>query len=240
MIKLVFGAGNAKLGKEIGTFSLPSGFTCPSASECLSRAHKITGKITDGSATVFRCFSASQEATFPNVRKSRWENFDALKAVGSDVSALVEFISANLPKQNIIRIHVGGDFYSQAYFDAWLGVAKNNPAKTFYAYTKSLDYWVARKHLIPPNFKLNASRGGRKDYLIADYGLKFAEVVFTEEEAASKGLEIDHDDLRAFAQDKSFALLLHGVQPKGSAASDALKILKRQGKTGYSSKGATQ
>ena len=30
------------------TFSLPSGYSCPGASECLSKADKDTGKITDG------------------------------------------------------------------------------------------------------------------------------------------------------------------------------------------------
>ena len=236
MNKLTFGIGNAKLGKEIATFSLPSGFTCPGALNCLSKANKETGKITDGAETTFRCFSASQEATFPNVRRSRWENFDTLKTFGADFSAMADFIGANLPKQNIVRIHVAGDFYSQAYFDAWLEVAKRNPAKTFYAYTKSLGFWIQRKAEIPANFKLNASRGGRNDELIAAHGLKFAEVVFTEAEAAEKGLEIDHDDAHAFAQDNSFALLLHGIQPKGSKAGEALKVLKKQGKGSYPSK----
>ena len=234
---LTFGNGNAKLGKTIATFSLPSGFTCPGALECLSKANRETGRITDGAETVFRCFSASQEATFPNVRRSRWENFDTLKTFGADFSAMADFIGANLPKQNIVRIHVAGDFYSQAYFDAWLEVAKRNPAKTFYAYTKSLGFWIQRKAEIPANFKLNASRGGRNDELIATHGLKFAEVVFTEAEAAEKGLPIDHDDTHAFLQDKSFALLLHGVQAAGSKAGEALKVLKRLGKGGYSAKG---
>lgn len=237
--ELTFGKGNAKLGKEIATFSIPSGYTCPMALHCLSKADKVTGRITDGAETLFRCFSASQEATFPNVRKSRWANFEALRAVASNVSTLSDLISANLPKQNIIRIHVAGDFYAQAYFDAWLEVAKRNPSKTFYAYTKSLNFWVARLNEIPSNFKLNASRGGRNDELIAKHGLKFAEVVFSEAQAVEKGLLIDHDDSLAFLQNCSFALLLHGVQPKGTKAGEALKVLKKLGKGGYSAKGKT-
>jgi hypothetical protein len=34
---LKFGIGNAKLGKAIHTFTLPSGYTCPGAEKCLSR-----------------------------------------------------------------------------------------------------------------------------------------------------------------------------------------------------------
>lgn len=230
MNKLTFGIGNAKLDKTIATFSLPSGFTCPGALNCLSKANKETGKIADGAQTVFRCFSASQEALFPNVREARWNNFEALKPFGADYSAMADFIGANLPKEKIVRIHVAGDFYSQAYFDAWLEVAKRNPAKVFYAYTKSLNFWIQRKAEIPANFKLNASKGGRNDELIATHGLKFAEVVYSEAEAVAKGLEIDHDDGHAFAQDNSFALLIHGTQPAGSEAGKALQLIKKANK----------
>ena len=33
---------------KIYTISLPSGYTCPFAVDCLSKADRITGKITDG------------------------------------------------------------------------------------------------------------------------------------------------------------------------------------------------
>ena len=54
---------------EIYSFSLPSGYTCPFAVDCLSKADRVTGKITDGRDTLFRCFSASDEARSPNARK---------------------------------------------------------------------------------------------------------------------------------------------------------------------------
>jgi len=233
---LTFAVGNAKLGKEIATFSLPSGYTCPSAHLCLSKADRVTGKISDGEKTEFRCFSASQEAVFPAVRLSRWNNFEALKALGADYSRIASLIEKSLPVQDIVRLHVAGDFYSQAYFDAWIEVAKNNPTKTFYTYTKSLSYWIKRKNEIPQNLKLNASKGGKHDNLITEHSLKFAEVVLTEQEAIDKGLSIDHDDSHAFAQDSSFALLIHGTQPKGSKAGVALSALRKQGKGGYGKK----
>ena len=106
------------------------------------------------------------------------------------------------------------------------------PDRLFYAYTKSLQYWLKYKewteHL--PNFILTASRGGRDDHLIAEHNLRESVVVFSEEEAYNGGLEIDHDDSHAARPDlaqNNFALLIHGVQPKGSEASEALKILKR-------------
>lgn len=227
---LKFTNGNAKLEKGIWSFSIPSGFTCPFAKDCLSKANRETGKITDGKHTEFRCFSASQESVFPNVRRSRWNNFDLLK--GKSLSDMSNLILSSLPKNaKKIRIHVGGDFFSQTYFDAWLAVAQSMPSIVFYAYTKSVKYWIARLDKVPSNFVLTASRGTKDDSLIDQFNLRCAEVVFSEEEASNKGLEIDHDDSHAYTQGPSFALLIHGVQPAGSKASKAKSKLK--GKSSY-------
>ena len=60
--------------------------------------------------------------------------------------------------------------------------------------------------------------------------MKEAVVVFSEEEAAKLGLEIDHDDSLAIENNgHSFALLLHGTQKAGSDASQAQKIMKAKG-----------
>ena len=81
---------------------------------------------------------------------------------------------------------------------------------------------------------LTASRGGKYDDMIDLHGWKEALVVYSEQEAIDKGLEIDHDDTHAAFGKDNFALLIHGTQPKGSAASAALSKLRKQGKGGYS------
>ena len=89
------------------------------------------------------------------------------------------------------------------------------------------------------NFVLTASYGGRDDHMIDQFNLRSAKVVFSEAEANSLGLDIDHDDSHAANpawRDNSFALLVHGTQPAGSEAATALKELK--GKGSYSRKGA--
>lgn len=231
------GKGNAKLEKLKGiiyTFSLPSGWTCPSAKDCLSKAVLENGtyRIKDGKDTKFRCFSATQEVVYKAVREQRQHNFDLLRKY-KDANSMACLIETSLPDNaTIIRIHVGGDFFNKEYMKAWMQVAENNPEVTFYAYTKSVNYWAEFLNKIPKNLKLNASKGGKHDDLIEKYGLKYAEVVYTEQEAKDKGLEIDHDDSHAFLQDKPFALLLHGVQPKGSIAAQALKDLKGVGSYG--------
>ena len=77
---------------------------------------------------------------------------------------------------------------------------------------------------------LTASRGGRLDHLIDQHNLRESKVVFSEAEADALGYEIDHTDEHAAIpaiRSESFALLLHGTQPKGSEAAEALKILKK-------------
>lgn len=242
---LKFARGNAKLGKNVHTFSLPAGFSCPGALECLSKADKVTGKLTDGSQNKFRCFSASAENQYPNVRQSRWHNFDLLRNCESSLD-MFNLIRASLPKKcEIVRIHVSGDFFSQMYFDAWASIASAFQKIKFYAYLKSTPFWVNKlsslgngytKTNYNRNFILTASRGGRYDYLIDQFHLREAKVVFSKKEAKTLGLAIDHDDSHAMKFGKSFALLLHGQQPKGSEASKALQNLKNVGINGYSRK----
>ena len=219
-----------KLGLTLKTFTLPAGHTCPGAKDCLSRADRQTGKIQDGPDTQFRCFAASAEATYPSLRQMVWSNFELVRAAlknGADSCA--DLIEKSLPKKfDIMRVHVGGDYFSREYLMAWIEVAKRNPSKVFYSYSKSLHLF--KQFALPENLVLTASRGGKYDDLIDLHGWKEAVVVYSEKEADELGLEIDHNDSHAAFGKESFALLIHGTQPKGSAASQALQAIKRKAK----------
>ncbi len=225
MTLLKFGKGNAKLDKTIATFSLPAGWTCPGASLCMARANRETGKIADGPLQQFRCFAATAESAYTNVRESRWHNFDLLK--GKTRDEMSKLILESLPDTTIIRIHVSGDFFNESYFGAWLDVAVARPDIKFYAYTKSIPMWKRFADSIPANLVLTASEGGKFDAQIN--GFKRAKVVFSEEQAAALGLAIDHDDSHAYDGNESFALLLHGTQAKGTVAAKALSALRHEG-----------
>ena len=229
------------LGEKIGratakvySFDSLSGVDCPFAFLCKSQAEEQedgSRRIKDGPDTKFRCFSASQEVLFTNTYKSRKRNHDAIHSLETS-DDMADALCAALPKDaRVIRIHVSGDMFSHKYFLAWCKVAERNDNVLFYAYTKSLVYWVRSRDRVPSNLVLTASYGGRNDELIAQHGLRSAKVVFSEQEAADLGLEIDHDDNHACDPAKAnqdFALLIHGVQPKGSEAAAALKILKQK------------
>jgi hypothetical protein len=227
METIKFTIGNAKLGNHIAIFSLPAGYSCPMADKCLAFANVKTGKITDGKQAIFRCYAAMSEALFPNVRKLRWQNFNALQ--GKKKSEMIKIILNSLPKQQYVRIHQSGDFFSQVYFDSWIEIAKMNPDQIFYAYTKCLGFWVKRLNEIPDNLRLVASKGGKQDALIEKYKLRYVQVVYSEQEAQDLGLPIDHDDSHAYKYNMNFSLLIHSIQKAGSMAAKAKSALKGKG-----------
>lgn len=260
MDKLKFSHANAKtvgllevpaisnflVKRKVYSLDLLSGYTCPMAKDCLSKAvvqADGSRRIQDGPHTKFRCFSASQEVQYKNTFAARKYNFDLIRHAGT-VARIASAIERSMPRNlGVCRIHVAGDFFNQRYFDAWLAVAKNNPDRLFYAYTKNLPCWIRRRSQVDnlDNFVLTASYGGKKDDIIGRYNLRFAQVVYSVDEAIDLKLPIDHDDSHAAnpsTQTNSFALLIHGTQPKGSEASVALKALKGAGS--YSRKGGAK
>ena len=223
-----------KNGRKVYSFDLLSGHSCPFAKDCLAKVviqDDGSKKLVDGPDTEYRCFSASQEVVFPGVYNARSKNFEALR--GKTKEQIFSILESELPKDaGVIRIHVAGDFFNAEYFKAWVGLAILNPEILFYAYTKSLPYWVNNRDLIPENMILTASRGGRMDHLIEEDNLRSVKVVFSQYQARKLRLQIDHDDSHAAIPAKAgkdFALLIHGQQKAGSEASKAISVLRKKG-----------
>lgn len=245
---LTFSKGNAKLGKQTLIFNLPAGRTCPGALYCKSFAVvDANGKrsIQDGNETIFRCFAASSEVQYDGAFRSRLEN---LNTISEYLQNGVEFAASQLNvalqhyrtrNTELIRIHESGDFYSIDYLRSWIRVAEMNPDLKFYCYSKSLLIFLDVK--LPENFYMTASYGGKWDYLIDEgFFTRYSKVVMNEEEAESKGLEVDHDDSHCFG-DKPFALLVHGTQPKGSATGAAIRQRRKNNQfSGYNKKNTLQ
>ena len=219
--------------RKIYSLDLLSGWSCPGACDCLAKVHDLDGKrkLKDGPKTQFRCFSASQEVVYPPVYNARLYNFNILRGC-CGVTKCRDMILQSIPTDlGILRYHVGGDFFKLAYLRAAIEVAEAHPDRLFYAYTKSLphlskiDMQDPSSGIIRPNFLITTSRGGKYDYLIGN--TRTATVVYDDHQAG--GLPIDHDDSHAATVGGSFALLLHGVQPKGSNASKVLAQLKGRG-----------
>lgn len=219
--------------------SLPAGYTCPFADKCKTLVprdrEKLHGKLVQDLGDM-RCYAGSEEARYPAAQKMRWRNRDLLDQFDKEgkinlILKSLKHFEQNHGPINVFRIHESGDFYDMEYFDAWLEVARRKPDTIFYAYTKSLPFWVKRLGKIPDNMKLIASVGGKRDDLINKHELKHAVVVNSPEEAKKLKLPIDIDDTLAYNQDGNFALLIHGAQKAGTEKSKAAyrnrEILKK-------------
>jgi hypothetical protein len=210
-------------------FSLPAGYTCPFADICKTLTPKDRKKIDNKLIQRYgeiSCYAAGEEARYPPTQNARWRNYDLLKKM--DYQGKVDLILKSLKyyEQNeglitLFRIHGSGDFYSLEYFDVWAEVARQRPDIIFYAYTKSLPFWIIRKYDLPDNLKLVASIGGKRDELITKHKLRNARVVNSPEEAKKLKLKIDIDDTLAHSSDEDFALLIHGTQKAGTEEAKA-------------------
>ena len=116
--------------RKIYSLDLLSGYSCPFAKACLSKAtvdENGKRKIKDGKDNEFRCFSASQEVQYTNVYNSRKHNYDLLLKQSDNMDLL---LMDSLPKNaGIVRIHVAGDFFNPEYMSAWWTVAYLNPKR---------------------------------------------------------------------------------------------------------------
>ena len=176
-------------------WNLPAGHTCPFAKECKVLVDQETGKYTREGAGSFRCYASSAER-FPAVRKHRWSNYNFILSGGVPV----------IPdKCKHVRIHASGDFFSQDYFNTWIQICKDNLDIEFWAFTKSIRFWVDRLSYIPFNLTLTASYGGADDALIKKYNLKNTRVFQSREEAGD--LPINTNDDYARIKQINFALL---------------------------------
>jgi len=141
---------NTKVSKlDAVSFGIPAfesadGFkTCPKAGACAGI-----------------CYARQGRYLMPNVQKAR--EFNLEKARGPLANFVREAVEdLKTVKNKIVRVHDSGDFFSQAYLDAWYKIARAFPEKTFYAYTKSLhlQLWKGR----PNNFQIIQSEGGKLD-----------------------------------------------------------------------------
>ncbi len=119
-VPLCMALGNTKVGK-VWTFSLPSFVTCPGASPWC-RNH---------------CYAWRLERLRPSCRRAYTRNLTLSLYPEHFVKHVLESLPENAP---LVRIHVGGDFYSPEYAQSWIEVCQARPETCFWGYTRS---WAA-------------------------------------------------------------------------------------------------
>lgn len=128
---------NTKMG-PIPSFSLMPVTTCAKGVKCTKGCYAIK---------MIRRFKATRNA---------WARNTAIveKDIAGFVCQVHGWLSIYQPRA--FRIHVGGDFVSEAYLTAWIVIAKANPKVKFFAFTKQFDILraVIKYTKIPRNLSI--------------------------------------------------------------------------------------
>jgi hypothetical protein len=126
---------NRKLAENIPVFNLPQGVTCPGKTA-------VCQKI---------CYALKAERMYPAAKAMRARNLLASKNSMLFIPSMMEELDYLIAHKGtkFCRIHESGDFYTQAYLDAWIEIAAGEPEIPFLAYTKSfhLDFSKAPKNM---------------------------------------------------------------------------------------------
>lgn len=122
--------------------------TCPSAGICAQA-----------------CYARHGTYTWPVVRAKHQAN---LRFVLDDLhgweTAMLDELAAAKFRGAWVRIHDSGDFFSDAYLQAWLRICRTRADVNFYAYTKEVDRFRRLVEPDPPaNFLWVYSYGGTQD-----------------------------------------------------------------------------
>jgi hypothetical protein len=185
--------GNAKLKKSnIYTFGIPAGSTCPGKGTC-----------------AIGCYAQAGFFNMPVVKNAQQSRLELTKH-----HAFIETLSAEIKKRKVktLRIHDSGDFYSLKYLNQWLEIIQANPQVNFYAYTKMVPFFQGR--MLPKNFKVIFSYGGKFDHLIKPLAESHSKVFGSLSELKKHGYaNASHDDTVAIKQQK-IGLIFHGPKSR--------------------------
>jgi len=194
---------NAKMRKtskenntKIFNFSIPAyktkggKITCPFAKECVKYCYAQKGNYTR--------FPKIGELMEKKYELSKTENF---------INLMNEEIQNK--KAKYIRIHDSGDFYSIKYLNKWVQIAKDNKGVIFYAYTKSIKFFI-NGLLLPKNLKIIFSEGSKTDNLINVNKHRHARIFKTSEALINAGyIDASNNDLKAITSNKKVGLVYH-------------------------------
>ncbi len=174
----------------------------------------VTGLITCPSALncIKGCYARQGRYAMPNVKTAQ-EN----RLMLTQSSEFVETISKELVKRKvkILRIHDSGDFYSLQYFTNWMLIVQRNPNVKFYAYTKQIVMLKGMVPLLPKNFTLIFSYGGKNDSLIDTAKDRHSKVFSSLKELrANKYQDTTKRDINALGANNKIGLVYHGFKSR--------------------------
>lgn len=173
--------------------------TCPNASRCAVGCYARTGTYR---------FKKSIKAYEERLAATLRDDFALVMA-----AAIKQKLKRN--KKVMIRIHDSGDFYNESYLMTWCKIMDGLPEVKFYAYTKQVSLMKKFKALclLPENFTIIYSYGGKEDALINTWGDRHSLVFETNEQLKAAGyVNTTENDMNALGKNKRIGLVYHGVK----------------------------
>jgi hypothetical protein len=146
--------------------------TCPSAEICAKA-----------------CYARHGTYTWPAVRAKHQANLSyVLDDLAGWQAAMANELGAARFRGSWIRIHDSGDFFSDAYLQAWLDICRYRLDVNFYAYTKEVSRFRTLVEPDPPaNFLWVYSYGGTQDTALNPAADRVADVFPDEAAIAEAG-----------------------------------------------------
>jgi hypothetical protein len=160
-----------ELGVRVFNFGIPayksaSGkLTCPFAKDCVKY-----------------CYAQKGAYIWGNVSPAFERRYEATK-----LDTFVDLMTQEVQRKKVdfLRIHDSGDYYSPAYLEKWLQIARNNPQTKFYSYTKSVPLFENVE--LPENFDVIFSQGSKVDFLIEPETMRHSKIFKSAEELTIAG-----------------------------------------------------
>ena len=186
-----------ELGVRVFNFGIPaykskSGkLTCPFAKDCVKY-----------------CYAQKGAYIWGNVSPAFEQRYEATKK-----DDFVEVMGAAIRKKKVdfLRIHDSGDYYSPAYLEKWLQIARNNHQTKFYSYTKSVPLFEGVE--LPENFDVIFSQGSKVDGMINPDKMRHSKIFKTEQELIIAGYvdasKIDLYATKWFNKNHKVGLIFH-------------------------------
>ena len=168
----------------------------------------ITGKVVCPFAKdcVKYCYAQKGNYKYPSVIKGLNNRYELSKT-----DEFVPKMNATiiLERPTHVRIHDSGDFYSIDYLNKWIQIANDNKDVIFYAYTKSIKFFIDGLKL-PKNLKIIFSEGSKTDNLINVAKDRHARIFKSKELLAAAGyIDASDNDLKAITSNKKVGLVYH-------------------------------
>lgn len=181
------------------------GWTLPAHNVTLSNGIKFNTCPSAGVCGAF-CYAKSGTYRFKNVAKAHLEKLElVLNHPEKFESMMMEELTKKKYDGKYIRIHDAGDFFSYEYALIWLRIAKANPNINFYTYTKEVNLFkFTLKEMLPANFIVIYSFGGKEDYLIDKEKDRHSDVFMDYEQMIAEGYNDIGDDDKQSAINPNF------------------------------------